>query len=166
MNGKYTLNSTLMEILEVPGALELINKAAPGFTESGAFGFMKNVSLSVLMDNAPDKKELFVALFDTANGRQPRFAVPDAAVTLPQVIVPDGVPVPYNIEELDGQFVMLERRFSGCLILRFSKTMDESVYGKITCEGRELSRGVLKALAGAGGYADARCTGPENIYRI
>jgi beta-glucosidase len=151
MSDKYTLDSTLMEILEAPGVMEFLNRAAPGLTESGTFGFIKSVGLGLLMENAPDKKELFAALLETANGRQLQFAVPDAAVTPPQLIVPGGAPVSYNIEELDGQFVMLERRFSGCLILRFSKTMDESVYGKITCEGRELPHGALKALAEAGG---------------
>jgi len=33
---------------------------------------------------------------------------------------------------------MLDRNFSGCLILRFTKKMDESVYGCVTCEGRVL----------------------------
>ena len=154
MNDKYTLNSTMADVLEAPGTLDLINRAAPGFTESPMFGLMKSISLSVLMDNAPDKKELFAALLDMANGRQPEASIPDPAVTPPQVMIQGGVmgaSNTYNIEERDGQLVMLDRRFSGCIMLRFSKTMDEGVYGKITCEGRELPKGVFKAVAEAGG---------------
>ncbi|GHU92641.1 hypothetical protein FACS189479_02230 [Spirochaetia bacterium] len=60
-------------------------------------------------------------------------------------IVTRGEPV-YNIDDIDGQFYMLDRRFSGCLILRFSKNMDETVYGSVTCGGVELPRGLIKRL--------------------
>jgi beta-glucosidase len=57
----------------------------------------------------------------------------------------------YNIDDIDGQLYILERRFSGCVIAGFSKPMDESVYGRITCEGWELPKGILATVAWAGG---------------
>jgi beta-glucosidase len=46
--------------------------------------------------------------------------------------------LPYNLDDLDGQMSMLDRNFSGCAIVSFSKRMDENVIGKVTIEGREL----------------------------
>ncbi|MDR0708910.1 MAG: glycoside hydrolase family 3 C-terminal domain-containing protein [Spirochaetaceae bacterium] len=57
----------------------------------------------------------------------------------------------YNIEDIDGKLCILEPRFSGCLIVRFTRRVDESVYGRVTCEGRELPRGVLTSLKMWGG---------------
>ena len=45
---------------------------------------------------------------------------------------------PYNLDDLDGQMCMLDRNFSGCAIVSFSKRMDENVIGKVTIEGKEL----------------------------
>ena len=57
----------------------------------------------------------------------------------------------YDIDDIDGALYMLEHRFSGCLMIQFTKTMKESVYGKVTCDGEELPRGLIKAIEIAGG---------------
>lgn len=56
-------------------------------------------------------------------------------------------PYTYDIDDVDGMLYMLEHRFSGCLPLRFTKTMDETVYGHVTCGGQPLPEGFIKTVA-------------------
>lgn len=57
----------------------------------------------------------------------------------------------YDIEDIDGQMFMLDHRFGGCLIVKFSKTMAEDGYGKVTCMGKALPKGNILKIKAAGG---------------
>lgn len=59
--------------------------------------------------------------------------------------------IPYNIDDVDGKMYMLDHRFSGCIVLQFTKEMDESIYGRVTYNGIELKQGVIAKIDVAGG---------------
>jgi beta-glucosidase len=146
---RYSLNSTLGEILEAPAALALIKEIAPGMADSPMMTFAKVAKLSDLMESSSGgKKKMFMALLNVANGLEVEFTMSDEPEP-PQARL-HGEPI-YNIDEIDGQMYMLERKFSGCLIIRFTKQLDESVYGHITWNGKALPKGVLKSIEIAGG---------------
>lgn len=58
----------------------------------------------------------------------------------PVLVIPEHG-ITYDLDEIDGQLAMLNRNFSGCAMVNFSKRMNENVRGKITIEGRELKAG-------------------------
>ena len=69
----------------------------------------------------------------------------DEKCCLPEIVVKN--PLTYDIDDVDGMLYMLEHRFSGCLPLRFTKPMDETVYGRVTCTGQPLPQGLIKTVA-------------------
>ena len=146
---KYTMASTLGEILAESAALDLLNQAAPGMIDSPVMGYMQVATISQLIENALDKKEMFLALLDVANGKEVSFTPMDSSKILPKIDL-RGEDT-YNIDDIDGKWYMIEHRFSGCLVVRFNKTMDETVYGKVTCGGQELPQGLITAIEAAGG---------------
>lgn len=147
---RYSMNSTLGEILENNHAYRFMQEMVPAMLEGPTLNFMKSATLEVLASQASeDKAQLFGAIIAAANGEEIHYN-PNAGKTEPPRIVLRGEQT-YNIDEVDGQFYMLEHQFSGCLIVSFTKTMDETKYGEITCEGKELPQGLLKAIEMAGG---------------
>jgi len=146
---KYTMDSTLGELLEESAALEIFNQAAPGIIDTPAMGFMKIAPLNQLIASAPEKKEMFQVLLDAANGKEVSYIPVDSKNVLPKIDFRGNDT--YDIDDVDGRMFMLEHRFTGCLIARFSKTMDERIYGKITCDGEELPKGLIKSIVNAGG---------------
>jgi beta-glucosidase len=149
MSDKYTLDSTLAEILGEPAALDVINKLAPGMVDSPAFAFMKVATLNQMIANAPAKAGMLNMLLDAANGKEVEVTAVDSTKELPKIEWNDDEK--YDIDDIDGKLYMIEHRFGGCLVVRFSKTMDESVYGKITCNGAELPQGLIAHIQAAGG---------------
>ena len=73
-----------------------------------------------------------------------------STMTLPEIATQG--PVTYNIEDCDGSFYMLDRRFSGCVIVGFTQKMDESVWGHVSYQGKLLPRGFIRTLSLAGGH--------------
>jgi beta-glucosidase len=67
-----------------------------------------------------------------------KMGVPMAAVTM------------YDIDDIDGQFCMLDRSLSGCALVAFSKRMDENIYGKVTVNEKELKKGKIYTLEDMG----------------
>ena len=61
---KYTMDSTLAEILDAPGAADVLEKIMPGFVGSHFLGFMKAMSLEQLsvLPTGPDRNDLNSAL--------------------------------------------------------------------------------------------------------
>lgn len=57
----------------------------------------------------------------------------------------------YDIEEIDGTFSMLDSRFVGCAVVRFSKPIDEKINGKVTLEGISIENYYILDLRGYGG---------------
>ncbi len=55
-------------------------------------------------------------------------------------------PITYNRDEVDGLYYMLDREFSGCLLLTFAKPMDPSVSGWAALDGEMLPPCVLKHM--------------------
>jgi beta-glucosidase len=145
---KYTIDSTLNAILENPAVLEFIKQVAPGMVNSLSLGYVRSLSLQQFSSAAGDDPGLVLALLDVANGREVNYVPKDSKKELPKVIDQDEVV--YDLGDIDGQWYMLERNFSGCVVVRFTKPMDETVYGRITCEGKELPRGLIKVIEIAG----------------
>lgn len=70
--------------------------------------------------------------------------------TGPEIVNADSLS--YNIDDVDGSLYMLERSFSGCLALTFSKRLDEEKgYGTVTLDGKLLPRGTIRSFALFGG---------------
>lgn len=58
----------------------------------------------------------------------------------------------YNIDDVDGSLYMLERSFSGCFVLKFTKRLDEeNGYGTVTVDGNLLPEGSIKSFPLFGG---------------
>lgn len=146
----YTKDSLLSELLKEDGMIELFSQIAPGMVDSPAMEFMKDMSIGVLIENTPDKKRLlYEMLIDAANGKEVEFEPIDPTKELPEIM--GDKEVTYDIDDVDGPMYMLEHQFSGCLIVQFTKTMDESAYGIVTCNGEILPKGLIKAIELAGG---------------
>ena len=147
-NNRFTTDSKIGEWLQQPGVLEKLNKFAPGMTESSTFTYVKEMSVNDMGGAVSDEQlKLFTSLIELANGQAFTYVKSDAP-ELPKV---SGRALTYNIDDVDGQMYMLDRGFSGCLILRFTKKMDESLYGRISLDGTDLPKGMLKSLELAGG---------------
>ena len=54
--------------------------------------------------------------------------------------------IPYNCDDVDGLYYMLDRDFSGCAVLNFAKPMDPDIPGRATLDGVELPKCVLKHM--------------------
>ena len=141
---KISMESTLAEVLEIPAALELFRKVAPDIADSPVLSHMINASMEVLANSTSGAKaRVYTALVDVANGREVDLSQLDDSKEAPQIITKEET---YNIDDIDGRMYMLDHSFTGCLVLRFSKEMDEGVYGKVTCNGKELKKEVLNIL--------------------
>jgi beta-glucosidase len=57
----------------------------------------------------------------------------------------------YDIDDVDGGVVMLDRDLSGCAVVSFSKPMNKDIYGKVSVDGMETKRGKLSNLEFLGG---------------
>lgn len=146
----YTEKSTFGELMENPAVCEFIKKVIPGMDNDKAAEFLSGMSVEQLMLNTPeDKRDVFRMAVDLANGKEVNLEAVDPKKRLPEIEA-NGV-VPYDIEDVDGSMYMLDHQFSGCLVLRFTKRMDESVYGEVTCAGKKLPQGIIKTLETAGG---------------
>ncbi len=146
----YTEKSIFRELLENKKVRDFLNMAAPGIADGPAMEYMKGMSVEDLLNNMPEnKKAMFRMLLEVANGKEVDFRPVDPKSVLPEIET-DGA-FSYDIDDVDGSMYMLEHRFSGCLVVRFSKKMDESVYGKVTYEGKTLPTGLLKGIEMAGG---------------
>ena len=55
-------------------------------------------------------------------------------------------PLVYDFHDIDGLYFMLDRDFSGCLLMMFAKTMDPSIEGQVTVDGTLLPRYALKHM--------------------
>ncbi len=61
------------------------------------------------------------------------------------ILIPTG-PMVYDFNDVDGLYFMLDRKLSGCMVLMWSKPMDSGTAGRITVNGRELSRHILQYM--------------------
>ena len=56
----------------------------------------------------------------------------------------------YDFHDIDGLYFMLDRRFSGCMILMWAKPMNPDVKGIVTLDGRDIKQYVLTSMAQMG----------------
>lgn len=146
----FTMESTLGELMAEPKVVEFISKAMPEMAQGSALNFIKPMKLKDIEASMDDgQKKIIKALLDMANGLEVDFDLSQLQKAPPRVSIRGELT--YNIDDMDGQMYMLDRRFSGCLILGFTKKMDQSVYGKVTCEGKVLPEGLIEAMEIAGG---------------
>lgn len=147
---KYTGKATLKGLLSLPAVQEFLDKNMPGFAENPGLAYIEEMPVEQLIMGMPDNAALFQAVLDAANGKEVSYTPVDPKTISPRLSGVAGE-IAYNIDDVDGKMYMLDHRFSGCVVLRFSKTMDESVYGKVTCNGVEVKQGVIAQLDGTGG---------------
>lgn len=146
----YTEKNTLSELLEHETVMELFEKIAPGMKDSPAMAFMKDLSLEVVMETAGEKaRPTYLLLIDAANGKEVDYTPVDPKHLKPELMGEKNVE--YDIDDIDGSMYMLDHKFSGCVMVQFSKTMAEDGYGTVTCEDEVLPEGTIKAIAAAGG---------------
>ena len=146
----YTEKTVFSELLENDLVRDFLEKIAPGMIDGPAMEYMKGMTVEDLINNMPNnKRAMFSMLLNVANGKEVNFQTTDPKCILPEIET-DGA-FSYDIDDVDGSMYMLDHRFSGCLVVRFSKTMDESTYGKITCDGEVLPKGLIKEIEMAGG---------------
>jgi len=151
MDRKFNMESTLEELMAEPKAVEFLNKVMSEIALGPALNFIKGMKLKDLaayMDDA--QKKIIDAVLDIANGREVDFDISEIRKMPPRINVRGEIT--YNIDDVDGQLCMLDRNFSGCLVLRFTKKMDESVYGRVTCEGKVLSKAFIKSASFGGDH--------------
>ena len=147
---KYTLDAILGQLIEEPAVEAFLAKEAPDMKDKPTYVYIRNASIAQLLANmGDDKKPLFMAMLEIANGREPNYVPADPRKILPRINASSTLT--YNIEEIDGTMYMLDHRFSGCVVLRFTKPMNESVYGTVTCNGEKLPQGLIKRIEIAGG---------------
>lgn len=159
----FTEQNTLAQLLEVEAAAALFDQIAPGMKESPAYGFMKDLPLEVVMQSAPEKaRPAYMLLLDAANGKEVKYEAADPKMVKPE-LMGDTV-MEYNIDDVDGPMYMLEHRFSGSIIIQFTKTMDENAYGRVTYQEQVLPKGLIKGIKAAGGMQ--MCSIPvRDIFR-
>lgn len=177
MSQKYSMSSTLKELLESPGVQPFLEKYAPGFSDNPAIAYVMDMPMERLVGGMPDQANLFKALVDAANGEEVTYVPQDPKKIAPRLsggATEGGTSeeVPYDVDDVDGKMYMLDHRFSGCIVLRFSKEMREDVYGSVTYEGKELKRGVIAQVDVAGGmqmfgvYVRDVCTDYDKTYTL
>lgn len=54
----------------------------------------------------------------------------------------------YDLDDIDTQLAMLHRGLSGCLMVAFTKRMNEKIIGRMTIDGREVKKGMFFTLEG------------------
>lgn len=150
-NNRFTMESTMGEIMTEPKVVEFLSEAIPELSQGPALDTIKPVKLKDITGfMSGSQKKIISALLDIANGHEVSIDLSEIVKEPPRINTQGEMT--YNIEDMDGQMFMLDSRFSGCLMVTFSKRMDESIYGRVTCEGKLLPRGLLKSMEMIGGY--------------
>lgn len=143
----FTTTSKISDWLQADGVMDLINREIPGLAQSPNFAHMKESSVKDLQDIlSTSQLELFTALINVANGEEFNYTKSDEP-ELPRV---RGGELTYNIDDMDGQLYMLDRRFSGCLVLRFTKELDVTMMGTVTFNGEVIKDVLLQRFEMAG----------------
>jgi beta-glucosidase len=62
-----------------------------------------------------------------------------------------GIEFDYDLDDVDGMFVMLNRALTGCVVIGFSKPMNEAIRGTVTVDGKAVERFVWMSLPFMGG---------------
>jgi len=143
----FSIDSKIGELLQAPGILEIFDREMPDASKSPNFIYLKEQTVKS-MSGAVSKnlENLLLALIEVANGGEFNYVKDDT----PESPVVRGDNLTYNIDDIDGQMYMLDRRFSGCIVLRFSKEMDESKYGTVTHDGKEIKDVLIQRIDMAG----------------
>ena len=55
-------------------------------------------------------------------------------------------PLSYDFHEIDGLYAMLDKDFSGCVMLTFAKPMNDTIRGRVTLDGKEVAHHYLKFM--------------------
>lgn len=144
----YTMDSKLADLIKSDGVRTFIEKAAPKLLEEPVYSYVCGMTLTQIAGFQKEMKPLLEAIVDVANGKAADFTAVDPKKQKPVVkAVPFGQV--YQVDDVDGALYMLERSFSGCIAVQFSKDIDERIPGTVTYEGHPVKY-VLKKLAIAG----------------
>ncbi len=146
----YTMETTLGELFDIPQVMEFLKKVAPQMVEGPAVGYMTPLSLATVAGMQPGMDEMAQAILDVANGKGTDFVPVDPRTQKPVVVVQDNsIVAGYGIDDVDGKLYMLDHRFSGCIVVQFSKEINPDIPGSITYQGEKLDYFIDKiAIAG------------------
>lgn len=144
------MESTITELLSKEEVRGFLEKTMPQMMQPPASDYIAAMTAAQVREILPEgSKELMEAVLDIANGREPSF-VPADPHTVPATVDIGRMMEDYNIDDVDGPMYMLDHRFSGCILLQFSKTMKEEQNGTVTC-GEKTCAYVFTPVSAAGG---------------
>lgn len=133
----FTMESLMKELLANSEVVSFLEKTMPQMMQPPASDYIAAMSASQVRDILPEEaRELIQSVIDIANGKEPSF-IPADPHTVPATVSLGRMNEDYSIDDVDGPMYMLDHRFSGCMLLSFSKNMKEEQNGTVTCEGKE-----------------------------
>ncbi len=164
----FTMETTMGEIIDIPAVRGFLENVAPQMISGPAAGYITPMSLSGLKGMSPESAPMVDALLALANGEEVDLSALDPSKQ--KALVKCGPTVAkYDLDDVDGKMYMLDHRFSGAFIVSFSKTIDESIPGKITYQGKDVDY-ILTTVQVAGGlqllgiYVKDICTEYSKSY--
>ena len=129
----YTMESTINELLQNEAVRSFLETTMPQMMQPPASDYIAAMTAAQVREILPpEAKELMTSVIDIANGREPSF-IPQDPHTVPASVSLGRMNDDYSIDDVDGPMYMLDHRFSGCILLQFSKTMQEEQNGTVTC---------------------------------
>ena len=128
----FVMESTITELLQKEEVRTFLEKMMPQMMQPPASDYIVAMTAAQVREMLPEgQKELMEAVIDIANGKEPTY-IPADPHTTPATVSVGRMMEDYNIDDVDGPMYMLDHRFSGCILLQFSKTMKEDHGGSVT----------------------------------
>lgn len=145
----YTMDSKLGDLLKADGVEAFFAKAAPQMVSGPAKDFVSGMTLTQLAGMSDGIEPLLKAVLGIANGEKVDFTPVDPRTQKPGLQSgPFGAV--YEIDDVDGKIYMLEHSFSGCVVVQFTKKVNEAIPGRVTYQGKPCTWH-LKSIAAAHG---------------
>lgn len=131
----YTNKSKVTELLQIEKVASFLKTMVPQMMEAPAKDYIAGMSIEQLKKIMPvEQHPVLEAVLEVANGGEPSFQPVDPH-TVPATIKVGVMSGNYTIDDVDGEAYMLDHRFSGCIIMQFSKRMRGDGSGTVTYQG-------------------------------
>lgn len=141
----FTEQSIFSELLQKEEVVLFLQKMAPNMLEPQVKGYIAWLSVEQIKGIMPPEQHVVLeALVDIGNGKEPSVQIADPH-TIPATIRAGVMSEGYNIDDIDGAMYMLDHDYSGCIVMQFSKKMQEQE-GTVTYLGKKRKH-VLKSFS-------------------